>query len=103
LHLHSQTLSMQAYIPDFTASVLYTHLKDKATYTIPDGGLAFWIVPNKQADWLQISQILQGRGIKIITPDVYSFDKPINGIRLGFGSLSEKELTEGIMALATLL
>ncbi|MFZ4860752.1 PLP-dependent aminotransferase family protein [Sphingobacterium sp. Mn56C] len=88
---------------DFTASVLYTHLKDKATYTIPDGGLAFWIVPNKQADWLQISQKLHGRGIKIITPDVYSFDKPINGIRLGFGSLSEKELTEGIMALATLL
>lgn len=85
---------------DFIASLLKKHIKDKATYTIPDGGLAFWIVPNKEADWLQVSKKLQSKGIKIITPDSYSFNSKVNGIRLGYGSISEKELEEGIIALA---
>lgn len=88
---------------DFTATVLNKYIKDKATYTIPDGGLAFWVVPNKQVDWLEISKKLKSNGIKIFTPDTYSFDETINGIRLGYGSLSEKELEEGIIALAKML
>lgn len=88
---------------DFTATVLNKYIRDKATYAIPDGGLAFWIVPNKQIDWLQVSKKLKSKGIKIITPDTYSFDTTINGIRLGYGSLSEKELEEGIIALAKVL
>ena len=39
----------------------------------------------------------------MITPDAYSFDETINGIRLGYGSLSEKELEEGIIALGKML
>ncbi|TJZ60080.1 PLP-dependent aminotransferase family protein [Sphingobacterium olei] len=88
---------------DFTATMLNQYLKDKATYVVPDGGLAFWIVPNKQIDWLQVSKKLKNRGITIIRPDTYSLDKTINGIRLGYGSLSEKELEEGIIALSKLL
>lgn len=88
---------------DYTATVLNKYIKDKATYTIPDGGLAFWVVPNKQVDWLQVSKKLQGKGIKIITPDVYSFDETVNGIRLGYGSLSEKDFEEGIIALVKML
>lgn len=88
---------------DFTASLLKKHIKDKATYTIPDGGLAFWIIPNRQVDWVRLSEELQAKGIKIITPDSYSLDASINGIRFGYGSLSEKELQEAIMALAKLL
>lgn len=88
---------------DFMATVLNKHIKNKATYAIPEGGLAFWIVPNKQMDWSQVSKKLKSKGIKIITPDIYSFDETINGIRLGYGSLSEKELEEGIVALAKLL
>lgn len=88
---------------DFTATLLNKYIKGKATYTIPDGGLAFWIVPDKQVDWLQISKRLKNKGIKIITPDTYSFDEAINGIRLGYGSLSEKELEEGIIALGKML
>lgn len=88
---------------DFTATVLNKYIKEKATYTIPDGGLAFWVVPNSQVDWLEISKKLKSNGIKIITPDTYSFDETINGIRLGYGSLSEKELEEGIIALSKML
>lgn len=88
---------------DLTATLLSKHIKDKATYSIPDGGLAFWIVPEKQMDWKKVSEKLRGKGIKIITPDNYSFDKTVNGIRLGYGSLSEQELEEGIVALAKML
>lgn len=88
---------------DFMTTLLNKHIKNKATYVIPEGGLAFWIAPNKQMDWLQVSEKLKNKGIKIITPDTYSFNETINGIRLGYGSLSEKDLEEGIMALAKML
>ncbi|MDF2516622.1 MAG: transcriptional regulator, GntR family with aminotransferase domain [Sphingobacterium sp.] len=88
---------------NFMATVLNKHIKDKATYAIPEGGLAFWIVPNKQMDWSQVSKKLNSKGIKIITPDAYSFDETVNGIRLGYGSLTENEMEEGIVALAKLL
>lgn len=88
---------------DLAINLLKKYLKDKATYTIPEGGLAFWVVPNKQVNWLKISKELENKSIKIITPDTYSFNKSINGIRLGYGSLSEKDLEEGIMALAKML
>lgn len=88
---------------DFTAALLAKHLKNKAVYDIPDGGLAFWIVPEKQVDWLQLSEKLQRKGIKIITPDRYSFDKNVNGLRLGYGSPGEGALEKGIIALSKML
>lgn len=88
---------------DFTAMLLNKYIKDKATYTIPDGGLAFWVVPNKQVDWFDISKKLQDKGINIINPDVYSFDETVNGLRFGYGSLSEKDLEEGIIALGEMI
>lgn len=88
---------------DIMATLLEKYIKDKASYEIPEGGLAFWIVPNKQVDWLQISEKLKSKSIKIITPDTYSFNETINGIRLGYGSLSEKELEEGVVALREVL
>lgn len=85
---------------DATAILLKKHLGGKAIYTIPEGGLAFWIVPQKQINWVQIDAKLQHKGIKIITPDMYSFDETINGLRFGYGSLTIAELEEGIIALA---
>src|SRR5690606_34999610 len=83
---------------DFMATVLNKYIKDKATYTMHGGGLACWGVPNKQVDWLQICKKRKSKGIKIITRDPYSLDETINGIRLGYGSLSEKDLEEVIIA-----
>ena len=88
---------------DFMTTLLNKHIRNKATYVIPEGGLAFWIVPNKQMDWLQVSEKLKNKGIRIITPDTYSFNETINGIRLGYGSLSEKDLEDGIIVLAKML
>ncbi len=88
---------------DFMTTMLNKHLSKKAIYVIPEGGLAFWIIPSKQVNWNQTSKKLKSKGITIITPDTYSFDKSVNGIRLGYGSLSKDELEEGIIALSKLL
>lgn len=84
---------------DFTAALLTKLLKEKAAFDIPDGGLAIWIAPKKKVDWQQVTTKLENQGIKFLNPGVYSFDSKINGFRLGYGSLSEKELEEGIIAL----
>lgn len=88
---------------DFTAKLLEQHLKDKADFEIPEGGLAFWIVPKKQMDWSETDENLEKKGIKIITPDRFSFGETINGIRLSYGSLSDKDLEEGVLALSEVL
>lgn len=85
---------------DFTVSLLHEYLKDKAIYSIPEGGLAFWIEPVKKTDWQKVSEKMAASGIKILTPDHFGTDPSINGIRLGYGSLPEKDLKEGIMLLA---
>ncbi|QRR00044.1 aminotransferase-like domain-containing protein [Dyadobacter sandarakinus] len=86
---------------DFTVWLLKIHLKDKANFTIPEGGLAFWIEPRQILDWSEISRKMASSGIKILTPDHFGNDPSINGIRVGYGSLSEKELKEVVMLLAT--
>ncbi len=85
---------------DNTIKLLELHLKNKAIFIVPDGGLAFWIVPKKEVDWNQISNNLKRKSIKIITPEIYSFDKTVNGLRFGYGSLTEEELEEGIIELS---
>ena len=88
---------------DFTAALLKKHLKGKADFEVPEGGLAFWIVPIKQVDWLQLLRKMEDAGIQLISPDNYSFDEMVNGLRFGYGSLSEQKLEEGILALARFL
>lgn len=84
---------------DLVALLLKKYLNDKAEFYIPDGGLAFWITPNHQADWHHIDAQLQNKGIKIILPETYSYDKAVNGLRLGYAYLSEEQLEEGIREL----
>jgi len=88
---------------DFTASLLKKYLKEKAHYNIPDGGLAFWIMPYKKVNWEDVSAQLKAQGILITTPDNFSYDKAVNGLRLGYGALSEEQLKDGIQALSQLL
>lgn len=85
---------------DFMTTLLNKYLFNKANFIVPDGGLAYWIVPNKNVDWFKISKQLNIQGIKIITPDTYSFDQTVNGIRLGYGSLNENEMKLAIIAVA---
>ena len=88
---------------NFTQLMLEKYLKDKVSYSVPEGGLAFWIVLNRAIDWDLLDTKLQSNGIKIIPPDNYSFDEStVKGIRLSYGALSESQLEEGIKGLSEL-
>jgi GntR family transcriptional regulator/MocR family aminotransferase len=88
---------------DYTVLLLKKYLNKKARYHIPEGGLAFWVVPLHEPDWQKISETLKSKGIKITTPDHYSYKTSANGIRIGYGALSEAQLKEGIQTLALYL
>lgn len=88
---------------DFTEHLLRTHLKEKVNYTTPEGGMAFWIVPKNAIDWKKTGDLLQAKGVQIITPDHYSGDSSVNGMRLSYGALSEEQLEEGVKILAEVL
>lgn len=88
---------------DLTGTLLQKYLAKKVSYTVQEGGLAFCILPLKKCNWNKIADQLLKRGIQIITPDQYSFGKPVNGIRLSYGALSAQQLEEGIKAISELL
>ena len=88
---------------DYTVSLLNVYLKDKADYAVPEGGLAIWVEPKQAQNWSRIKEIMAQSGIKILPPEHYGNNPAVNGIRLGYGSLSEKDLKEGIILLAKCL
>lgn len=89
---------------DVVDALLKKHLKNKVDYTLPDGGLAFWIEPKVKVNWTDIAAKLQAKGIRILPPNYCSNNQDTaSGLRLGFGSLSAKDMTEGIKALAKYL
>nr|WP_295866646.1 PLP-dependent aminotransferase family protein [uncultured Chitinophaga sp.] len=90
-------------VRDIAAGLLEEYLAEKVHYTIPEGGLAFWLVPKKKVDWVTLSESLKAKGVCIITPESFSYGTPVNGLRLGYAALSEEQLRDGIRALSTLL
>ncbi|MBW3520310.1 PLP-dependent aminotransferase family protein [Flavobacterium sp. NKUCC04_CG] len=96
----------QAYYKDkrnFTNGLLEKHLKGKVDYMIPEGGMAFWIVPKTDVDWEGVDKQLRLRSVKIILPEAYCLDKPVKGMRLSYGSLTKAQLEFGIVQLAEAL
>ncbi|MFB9076744.1 PLP-dependent aminotransferase family protein [Flavobacterium procerum] len=88
---------------DYFESLLNQHLQNKVTFTKPEGGLAFWIVPNSKIDVLQVHEKLKLQGIQLMSPKKFSYNKTVKGFRLGYASLSEQQMEEGIKALSKLL
>ncbi|PWB27923.1 PLP-dependent aminotransferase family protein [Flavobacterium sp. HTF] len=101
-HLKKTSLIYKAK-RDYFENLCNLHLKDKVTFSKPEGGLAFWIVPNSDADPIAISEKLLSKGIKIMSPERFSFGSPVCGFRLGYASLTEQQMEEGIVALSKLL
>lgn len=87
---------------DFVYSLLKEHMKDIADFTLPEGGLAFWIVPKTVLDWDKVTTLLLEKNIKIIHPKQYSRDY-VNGFRLSYGSLQEDQLEQSIATISEVL
>ena len=88
---------------DYFESLCKQHLKDKITFTKPEGGLAFWIVPNASIDLPFVCQQLLAKGIKIMNPENFSCTNSASGFRLGYASLTEQQMEQGIIALSEYL
>ncbi|MFC3757510.1 PLP-dependent aminotransferase family protein [Chryseobacterium tructae] len=84
---------------DFVYNLLNQYMKEIAHFTLPEGGLAFWIVPKVTLDWDKVALALLEKNIKIIHPKQYS-RKHVNGFRLSYGSVSEEQLEQSIQIIA---
>jgi len=87
---------------DFVFELLKKYMKDIADFTLPEGGLAFWIVPKAKPDWDAITELLLEKNIKIIHPKQYSKNH-VNGFRLSYGALSEEQLEQSIPVIAEII
>jgi len=85
---------------DFTAQLIQRYLADQVSFTLPDGGLAFWIKPNQPIDYTLLIQHLAAKGVQLIHPaDYYLPPSHANGLRLSFGTLTMDELEKGVRLL----
>lgn len=85
---------------DTFAALLNKYLKEKVEYQIPDGGLAFWLSFSKDTDLFRILKISSGKGLTFYTPERFSFAEPVNGLRIGYASLSECDMERGLQILS---
>jgi GntR family transcriptional regulator/MocR family aminotransferase len=88
---------------DYFESLINKHLGEKVNFQKPDGGLAFWLQPKHEVDLRELAEELLGRGVQIMSPDLFSHGEPVNGIRLGYASLTEAQLEQGVIAISKLL
>jgi GntR family transcriptional regulator / MocR family aminotransferase len=101
-HLRRATLIYKNKRDVFEA-MIRKYLGNKVEFQKPEGGLAFWLVPQKTTDLKKLAKALLEKGVQILPPDSFSFGEPVNGLRLGYASLSEQQLEEGIKKIAQLL
>lgn len=88
---------------DFMVKQLDLHLSEHVSYHCPQGGLAVWLAFKHQVDWTLLFKKLKEKSIHIPHPDNYHKDDSYGGLRLGYGSISEELIEEGIRSLAELL
>lgn len=96
-----RTTSLYKSKRDLFEQLILQYLSDKVDFTKPEGGLAFWITPKKPVDLVQLAGTLKQKGIALISPDTFCYKGFANGFRLGYASLSEAQMREGIRAIAT--
>ncbi|MNL31230.1 2-aminoadipate transaminase [compost metagenome] len=67
----------------------------------PEGGLAYWIEFNEKINFNKYDELLKSKHIQIVPPGTF-YDNGCAryGMRLGYGSLNEEEITQGIKMLA---
>ncbi|SFE84768.1 MocR-like pyridoxine biosynthesis transcription factor PdxR [Spirosoma endophyticum] len=82
------------------ADLLHHYLADRVIIRPPEGGLAYWIPFHQPVDFGLVRQHLASQGVSLIDTNRFSFEgQPLNALRLGFASLTEPEMEQGIRAL----
>lgn len=89
---------------DFFAAMIEKHLHGKVRYSIPTGGLAFWLVPTcDNTDLYKVKEQAAKSFVSFYTPDRFSLSDPVCGIRLAYASLPEEDLEKGLAVLGRCL
>lgn len=86
---------------DLTEHYLNRHFASDISHKAPEGGLAYWISFNKEINFNSYRELLMSKHIQIVPPETFYEDGRARfGMRLGYGSLNEDELSQGIKTLA---
>ncbi|RAJ08222.1 GntR family transcriptional regulator/MocR family aminotransferase [Chitinophaga skermanii] len=101
-HIKKATLHYKAK-RDKMSELLGEHLATYFNYTVPEGGLAFWLTPKENLDTTSFFHQLSQKNISLPPSSQFYFGKNQYGIRLGYGSLSEDTIAEGVKLIASVL
>ncbi|MDB5820547.1 MAG: Transcriptional regulator, GntR family [Rhizobacter sp.] len=84
------------------AELLRRHFGGSIDFNFPEGGLAFWV---RFADPAEMARVVSGarsRGVALLPGSAYSATgESTDGVRLGFASLNDAELSEAVKRLAS--
>lgn len=80
---------------DRFAELLKIHTLQSLFFTIPKGGLAFWVVLNPGIPLADLAKKCREKGLYIPRTCLYQ-NREITALRLGFGHLNEQEMKEAV-------
>jgi len=89
---------------DFLSTLLQQELSPHINFQSPNGGLAFWLKLKKTTRLDESAKLNLKAKIHIPPATIFSLpDKESSAIRFGFGSFSDKELSQAVLSLKQLL
>lgn len=82
---------------DLFCQILREGLSDYVDFKVPDGGMSVWVTLKKNVDWRIIRDKALTKGLSIEPHEKYNpTSKDHSGIRMGFASLNNQEIEEGL-------
>ncbi len=80
---------------DLFCGLLKANFANEITFKVPEGGLAIWAIFDPNLDLIQLAEKALKQGVYMDNGLFYKNEVfSTNGIRMGFASLDEKEMTE---------
>ena len=97
--------SLRAYRErrDVFCGLMRTHLNNKVSFQVPEGGMAVWVTFDPAIDLKNLAKKALLNDIYINSGIGYVQGKSLNSMRLGFGSSTVEELTHMVEVLAGLM
>jgi GntR family transcriptional regulator/MocR family aminotransferase len=82
------------------ACTVDAELGDLVDYTMPDGGLAFWLRFKRREDLDRVEENASAQGLRFASSRSFiTSDDAERGLRIGFASLTEREARQAIRIL----
>jgi 2-aminoadipate transaminase len=102
---HVSSLSKKYKIQrDCMLNLIRDHFSKEIQYTIPDGGLFIWLTLPSHCDAYKLIDKAIDQGVAFVPGSTFFLDgKGKNTIRLSFSNCHEKEMTKGMIKLASII